>query len=165
MGSIRDERRRNGTPSEQRLRSTSAQRRNASRSRDGRMRTPTPQGGYPLRNHPINFAGKRNSYDPQLIIVAGVAIAILILIIFFIVSCAASCGSGTVDPTANISQAVSGDLRTDVEKMVTSDYQSTYVAEHADQYPTSSSSSWWTSRPPRSSSSTTRTRTARPSPT
>ena len=96
MGSIRDERRRNGTPSEQRLRSTSAQRRNASRSRDGRMRTPTPQGGYPLRNHPINFAGKRNSYDPQIIIVAGIAIAGATLLC----ACAAkACVASRLPPT------------------------------------------------------------------
>lgn len=134
MGAIGDDRRPPTRSTSERLRSVS----DRGQSMQRRQRTGRGQGskgGYQLRNRNINFSG-RSSYDPQLIIVGGIAIAIIILLIFFIVSCATSCGSGTENPAENVSSSLEGDLRTQVESMVTSDYQSTYVAENAELYPT-----------------------------
>ena len=96
----------------------------------------TQQGGYPLRNRPINFTKSRSNHDTTFMVVVGIIIALLVILVITLISCAASCGQNTDDPTANVSQSLEGDLRTQVEAMVTSNFQSTFVAEHADQYPT-----------------------------
>ncbi len=109
--------------------------RNGSRGSRGK-RLDVPQGGYPLRNRNINFAKQRQNRDTTFMVVVGVIIALLVILVITLISCAASCGQGGFDPAENVSESLEGDLRTQVEAMVTSDYQSTYVAEHADQYPT-----------------------------
>ncbi len=145
----RSRHRRNGAQlSDQRLRgqesynrsgvraSTRVGSRNNSRGRGSSRRLDvTQQGGYPLRNRPINFTKSRSNHDTTFMVVVGIIIALLVILVITLISCAASCGQDTNDPTANVSESLEGDLRTQVEQMVTSDFQSTFVAEHADQYP------------------------------
>ncbi len=144
MGSIGADgraRRSRGTTqlSDQRLRgqeSYGRSSRSGSRGRaNSRRLDVTQQGGYPLRNRPINFTKSRSNHDTTFMVVVGIIIALLVILVITLISCAASCGQGTNDPTANISPTLEGDLRTQVEQMVTSDFQSTFVAEHADEYP------------------------------
>ncbi len=129
--------------SDQRFRGQDAYGRNASRSgsrgssrgRSSRNLDVSQKGGYPLRNRPINFTKSRSNHDTTFMVVVGIIIALLVILVITLISCAASCGQDTNDPTSNISQSLEGDLRTQVEQVVTSDFQSTFVAEHADQYP------------------------------
>jgi hypothetical protein len=119
----------------------SGQRRSGSghRSSGSRQRPPRRiQNGYTLQKHPINFGGKRGrlrKLDPLTIVVFGVALILLIVLVFSLVSCIGSCSSSGASGEPVVEEGLSTDLTNSLKTRLTQDDQLAQIAANASQYP------------------------------
>ncbi len=123
---------RRGAQGQGRVRATSPQLHGRGYQTPGQRRRNA--NGYQLQRHPINFAGRRgmaNRLDPRLIVLAAVALVLVIVIVFNVVSCAGSAN----EPKAEVSSKVSDDLQQQLTTAVTTADRLKYIAEHAEEYP------------------------------